>query len=78
MTADEGRKIEGLFGCLTGRDRKANYPHTVYGTVVKVDSRWLMFETTGDVLLLFSLQKINSFEEVEKPAEIVDMKDILI
>ena len=57
MTADYARQIEGKFGRLTGIDRKAGYPHTVYGTVVKVDSYWLLFETTGEVLILFSLRR---------------------
>ena len=57
MTADEARLVEGKFGKLTGIDRKVGYPHIVYGTIVKVDSYWLLFETTGDVLLLFSLRK---------------------
>ena len=57
MTADEARNFENVFGRLVGIDRKAGYPHILYGTIVKVDSYWLMFETTGEVLLLFSLRK---------------------
>ena len=69
MTADEARLVEGKFGKLTGIDRKAGYPHTLYGTIVKVDSYWLLFETTGEVLLLFSLRKA-TFEPVARKCKL--------
>ncbi len=61
MTADEARKIEGMFGRVEARGDKRNYPVVVYGKVVKSDSYWLLFETTEDELMLFSLRKIECF-----------------
>jgi len=61
MTADEARKIEGMFGCIQGTEDKKNYPVTLYGTVVKSDGYWLLFESTEDELGLFSLRKVQSF-----------------
>lgn len=74
MTADEARLVEGKFGKLTGTDRKAGYPHVLYGTIVKVDSYWLLFETTGDVLLLFSLRKA-TFTPVARKCRIYFIPD---
>lgn len=74
MTADEGKILCGKFGRLTGIDRKAGYPHVLYGTIVKVDSYWLLFETTGDVLLLFSLRKA-TFTPVARKCRIYFIPD---
>ena len=73
MTADEARLVEGKFGRLVGIDRKAGYPQSVCGTIVKVDSYWLLFETTGDMLLLFSLRKA-SFTPLARKCRIYMLK----
>lgn len=61
MTADEARAFEGQFGVIEAREDKQNYPHTLYGEVKKVDSYYLLFESTGEQLVLFSLRKIKNF-----------------
>lgn len=61
MTAEEGRVCEGRFGKLEAKEDKQNYPHILYGEVKKVDSYYMLFETTGDELVLFSLRKVKSF-----------------
>jgi hypothetical protein len=61
MTAEEARKIEGQFGVIEGRGEKHDYPMILYGTVTKVESRYLLFETTGDELALFNLRKVIAF-----------------
>ena len=64
MIADEARATEGKFGRLEAKEDKQNYPHILYGEVKKVDSYYLLFETTGDELVLFSLRKIKEFTPV--------------
>lgn len=64
MTADEARRLEGQFGLIEAREDKQNYPHSLYGEVKKVDSYWLLFESTGEQLVLFSLRKIKNFTPV--------------
>lgn len=61
MTADDARTAEGLFGKLEAKEDKQGYPHILYGEVKKVDSYYLLFETTGEQLLMFSLRKVKSF-----------------
>jgi len=61
MIADEARLTEGKFGRLEAKEDKQNYPHILYGEVKKVDSYYLLFETTGDELVLFSLRRVKSF-----------------
>ncbi len=61
MTADEARKIEGMFGRIEARGDKLNYPIVLYGTIVKSDSYYLLFETYEDELTMFSLRKVLCF-----------------
>jgi hypothetical protein len=58
MTADEARAIEGMFGRLEGFTPRNNYPVTIYGRVVKVDSYWMYFEVNEEEPVLFSLRKV--------------------
>ena len=61
MKVEEARAFEGQFGVIKGRGEKHDYPMILYGTVTKVESRYLLFETTGDELALFRLSKVTSF-----------------
>lgn len=61
MKVEEARAFEGQFGVIKGRGEKHDYPMILYGTVTKVESRYLLFETTGDELALFNLRKVINF-----------------
>lgn len=61
MTADEARRIDGMFGCIEANGEEKNYPVKIYGTVVKVDSYWLTFLSMDEVVVKFSLRKITKF-----------------
>jgi len=61
MKVDEARKLEGMFGRIEGREEKCNYPLSIYGRIIIVDSYWLMFENTSGDLVLFALRKVDNF-----------------
>ncbi len=61
MTADRAREVEGQYGRIEAQGDKHNYPVTLYGTVVKVDSYWLYFNVMDEEPALFSLRKIKEF-----------------
>ena len=61
MTAEEARSIEGMFGCIEGKGDRNNYPVKLYGTILKVDSYWLLFNSMDEELMMFSLRKISKF-----------------
>ena len=61
MTVEEARRIEGLFGRIEGFGERRNYPLSLYGRITIVDSYWLLFETTEDELVMFSLRKVSNF-----------------
>jgi hypothetical protein len=61
MTVEDARRIEGLFGRIEGFGERRNYPLSLYGKITIVDSYWLLFETTENELVMFSLRKVSNF-----------------
>jgi len=61
MTVDDARRIEGAFGRIEAREDKCNYPISIYGKIVIVDSYWMIFENTANELVMFSLRKVSNF-----------------
>ena len=66
MTVDEARKHEGSFGKLLAKGENKNYPVELYGTIAVVDSYWILFETTEDMMMLYSLRKVEEFKPIKK------------
>ena len=61
MLASEAKTIEGLFGCIRGREEKCSYPIKMFGTILITDSYNLLFSNTEDELVFFRLRYIDTF-----------------
>jgi len=61
VTVEEARRVEGMFGRVEAREEKCNYPISIYGKIIIVDSYWMIFENTAGELVMFSLRKVNRF-----------------
>jgi len=61
VTVEEARRVEGMFGRVEAREEKCNYPISIYGKIIIVDSYWMIFENTSGELVMFSLRKVNRF-----------------
>lgn len=61
MTAEEARRVEGMFGRIDAYEEKCNYPISIYGKILVVDSYWMIVENTLNELVMFSLRKVNRF-----------------
>jgi len=61
MTADEARRIEGMFGRIEVNGEKNNYPLSLHGTVLICDSYTMIFKSQFEKVHNFSLKKVKSF-----------------